>query len=357
MKDSHIDMPILFTVLVLVGIGLIMVYSSSSFRSIREARTSLYFVKRQSLPLLIGMTLLLLLSKVNYHLYQKMAMPLMVVTIGVLIYVLLEGKEIHGVRRWISLGPFSFQPSEFAKLSTILYTATFISKNGLRLKSINTALPLLFVLGVVSLLLIKEPSLGVLSILLITVLAMLFMGRMRIPHLLLISTLGVLIIFLAVYKIPYAKTRFSAFLSGEGYQVKQSILGIGSGGIFGVGLGNGREKLLFLPAPHTDFIFAIIAEELGFIGCFTLFFLYTFLFIRGIKLSIRTEDPYGMLLGCAISFTIFISFLVHTGVASGLLPTTGLPLPFVSFGGSSLIINLSCIGILLNISKHKNHRI
>ncbi|MDI6839747.1 MAG: putative peptidoglycan glycosyltransferase FtsW [bacterium] len=339
--------------LILIGIGIIMVYSSSAFSALRLMDTSTFFLKKQLIPLGIGAILCIVVSKIDYHWWGKYSYLILGLTLLLLLFVLLFGPSIHGTRRWLRFKWFSIQPSELAKLGVIIFTANFISTNDISdLK--KGIIPLLSVLGIVFLLIGLEPSFGMLAVLCITCFVLLFLGGAKVLHLLILLLIIIGMGFAFLTQFAYARLRFLNFFSHDSYQLRQSIYGVGAGGLFGVGLGNSRAKLLFLPEPYTDFIFSIIGEELGFIGASLVSVLFLLLLIRGIKVGNHAPDRLGFLLATGFSFAIFISAIFHIGVTCGIFPTTGLPLPFISFGGSNLLVNLIGIGILLNISRIGN---
>jgi cell division protein FtsW len=347
---KNIDKGIAIITCILIGLGVLMVYSSSAFVALTDSDSSTFFLRKQLIPMGLGAVLLIVMIKTDYHFWGKCSYFMLAVAAAMLLAVLIFGPSVHGTRRWLRFGSLSLQPSEIAKLAVIIFIADSISREDpANLK--HGLLPVLGSITVVFFLIAMEPSFGALSVLCITSLVILFLGGARLRHLGVI-TLGILGIGSAlVTQFPYARARIAGLISREGYQLKQSIYGIGCGGIIGKGLGHGQEKLLFLPEAHTDFVFSIIGEELGFIGCCTVAFLFLILLMRGIKVGVRCQDRFGFLLACGISMVIFTSALFHMGVACGVLPTTGLPLPFLSFGGSSLLANMVGIGILLNISK------
>jgi cell division protein FtsW len=348
---KNIDKNILLITGILIGIGLIMVYSTSAFTSLRAKEVSTFLLRKQLVPLGIGGILLLCIININYHFWGKCSYLILAITIVLLLAVLILGPSVHGVKRWLRLGNFSLQVSEIAKLGVIIFIADFASRQDIR-DFKHGLLPILLPIVVVFVLIAMEPSFGVLSVICIVSFILLFWGGAKIWHL---SAFIIGIIgggWLFMQQFPYAKARILSFFAEEGYQLRQSIYGIGCGGIFGKGLGNGREKLLFLPEAHTDFIFSIIGEELGFIGCIGVLALFSYLLMRGINVGIRSQDRFGFLLASGISLSIFISACFHIGVTCGILPTTGLPLPFISFGRTNLLINIIGIGILLNISKN-----
>lgn len=347
---KSVDKGILLIACVLIGLGILMIYSSSAFASLRVMNSSTFFLRKQLIPLGIGAILLIVMIKTDYHIWGKCSYFFLAAAAVLLVGVLIIGPSIHGTRRWIRFGEFSIQPSEIARLAVIIFTADFISRENPK-DFKHGLLPVLVPLVIIFLLIGMEPSFGALSVLCITVFGLLFLGEAKVWHLslLIAGVAGVGGFFITQF--PYAKARILDLFSREGYQLKQSIYGIGCGGFFGKGLGHGQEKLLFLPEPHTDFIFSIIGEELGFIGSCGVALLFLLLLMKGIKIGVHSKDQFGFLLACGISIGIFVSACFHIGVTCGILPTTGLPLPFISFGGSNLISNIAGIGILLNISK------
>ncbi|MDD5530726.1 MAG: putative peptidoglycan glycosyltransferase FtsW [bacterium] len=380
---------IIIMVGILLAVGIVMVYSSSVFVFISEQVknggknnqiTSLVFLRKQLIPLLIGIILCIVLLKTDYHLLGKISWVFLGITVCFLIAVLVFGPKINGVHRWIKIGGVSIQPSEFVKIALIIFIADFLSKRD-RNDVKKTLLPLLGVLVVVGGLIALEPSFGILSVICMTCFVMLFMGGVKLIYLaapvVLLGSIGV-IGFMNSPKFAYAKARVTKYVaiqeenrngSGKGkdttkasgeikqpinYQLQQSLYGIGAGGFLGKGLGEGKAKLLFLPYPHTDFIFSIISEEAGLLGGAFVCIMFLLLFLKGVTIAWGSPDEMGKLLAVGISFLLFISATVHICVACGILPTTGVPLPFISFGGSNLLASLMSIGILLNISLHKD---
>ncbi len=354
-KSSKIDIPLLLIVITLLLLGLLAVYSTSSFQAIKTNKTSLFYLINQLKPLLFGGFLAFIISKINYRVFNKLALPIIAITVFMLIYIILFGKPINNVKRWIIIGGLSIQPGEIAKLSIVIWLSSYFSSNRCEEEEsgLKKTLPAFAVSGLVIFLLMMEPSFGVAFSVSISALFLMFIGGVSLKYIASLAGLGSGTFMLALSRVSYAKARFSSFLSGEVHQAIQSMQGIGAGGIFGVGLGQGKEKLLFLPYPHTDFIFSSFTEELGLLGSILLFALFTLLFQRGIKIASHARERFGSLLAVGITLNIFISALLHIGVASGVLPTTGLPLPFISYGGSSLVVNLISVGILINISKQK----
>ncbi len=348
-----LDIPLLLVVITLLLLGLVAIYSSSSFQAIRSKGNSLFYILNQLRPLFIGGLLALIVSKINYRVWRKLSVFILIISLFLLFYVKYFGQPINNVQRWLKVGDISLQPSEFAKIAIILWLSAYLCRSKENNKSLKYFLPVVIVSCAMIGLIILQPSFGVAFTICCSVLALIYVGEVRLKYLIVFVGLLGGILLLAINQITYLKNRLYAYLSGGTGQVEESIRAIASGGIFGVGLGQGREKLLFLPYPHTDFIFSSFAEEIGLIGSIFIFALFSILFLRGVKIATRAPTEFGRLLAFGLSFNIFFSTLIHIGVASGVLPTTGLPLPFISYGGSSMVVNLISVGILLNISKQK----
>ena len=295
--------------------------------------------------------------QLDYHWWQKMSYVFLGIAFVLLAAVLVIGPVVKGVRRWIPLGFMNVQPSEVAKLAIIIWLADFLDRHRSQIKDLRKGfLPPLIVLGLLCALILKEPDLGTPMLLGVTGMILLFLAGASSLHIL--GTMGAqpLPLYYEVFHVGYRYRRLMAFTnpwadaSGAGYQLTQSLLAFGSGGLLGKGLGASQLKLLYLPDPHTDFIFPVIGEELGFIGSCGLILLFVYWGLRGWQAAKRAPDLFGQLLAAGISCWVLIQATINMGVSCGLLPTKGLPLPFVSFGGSSLIITMSAVGILLNIS-------
>ncbi|HID94216.1 MAG TPA: cell division protein FtsW [bacterium (Candidatus Stahlbacteria)] len=347
---KKIDVKTILIVATLITVGLIMVYSSTAFSCIKGEGKDLIFLKRQALSVAIGILLCLLISKIDYHIWGRYSPLLLGIAIVLLFYVAIFSPPVHGVRRWIKIRNFSLQPAEFTKFVVIMYVSKFLASSK-KMRDARQLIPLLFVLGTVFYLLVREPSFGMLAVLFTVILSMLFISGMKLSYLILTLTFGALILFFAINQVAYAKARLWQFLDGENPQLEQSLISLGAGGIFGVGLGNSSGKLFLLPTPHTDFMFSVMGEEIGLLGCLGILFLFLLLLIRGIKIGMKSKDLLGAFLSIGVALSIFVSAVFHVGVACGILPTTGVPLPFISYGGNSLIANLMAIGIILNIYK------
>ena len=357
-EQRKVDFLFLITAILLAGIGIVMVYSSSMYFSMERLGDGAYFFKRQALRLLIGFLLMMFLAKVNYRGFEKCGFAVFVIGIALLIALLIQ-KVIGGggVERWLRLGFTSFQPSEFMKIFIIMYLATTLTRMGDRLRQFrNGLLPMIGVIGLAFALVVVEPDLGTSGLIVMISFFMLFVAKAKFTHLFLVTAPGLAVVTLIVKTVPYMQKRVELFLEpSKNHQVMQSIIGIGSGGLFGVGVGNSTQKFLFLPERHTDFVFAIFAEETGLIGSTILFILLFFYVARGFKIAANAPDMYGFLLASGLSAMIGMQVLINIAVAIGCIPTTGMTLPFISYGGSSLLLSFIATGMLLNISKQANY--
>jgi cell division protein FtsW len=355
-KRVFADRPLLLATLLLMGVGLVMVFSASAMMADQRFGSAYLFLRKQLIWDALGIVALFACMRIDYHKWQKWAYPLLGAAIVSLILVLLVGRVVKGAQRWIQFGGFTFQPSELAKLALILWVADFLDRRKSQLKSFTRGfLPVIFVIGVVCALILAEPDLGTPMLLTTVGFMLLFIAGARWHHIA-ATVLAALPILIHELSVPYRRRRLVAFLDpwadakGTGYQLTQSLLAFGSGGLLGKGLGASTLKLLYLPDPHTDFIFPVIGEELGFIGAIAVIGLFIFWGLRGWQAAKRAPDLFGQLLAAGITSWVLLQAAINMGVSCGLLPTKGLPLPFVSFGGSSLVITMSAVGILLNIS-------
>lgn len=355
------DYVLFFTVLGLLGIGIVMVYSSSAVSAQVNFDDSYYFLKRQLLWVAMGLVVLYATMNLDYHIWRSLAKPILIITIILLLLVLIPGlgKVVNGARRWIGFGSVYLQPSEIAKLGIVLFYADSLVRNQEKLtKFVRGLLPQLTILLLVFALILKEPDLGTALAIGGTVFILLFAAGARISHLASLGTVGISGIVAAILVEPYRLRRLLAFSDpwadplNSGYHIIQSLYAIGSGGLFGVGLGRSREKFLYLPEPHTDFIFAILAEELGFIGTASVVILFFLFLWRGLRLAIASPDMYGSILAAGLTTMIIMQALMNIAVVTASMPVTGIPLPFISFGGSALIFTLAGVGILLNVSRY-----
>jgi len=357
-QGKNWDTMILLTTLSLVGVGIVMIYSSSFILARERYGEGFFFLKKVIILVPMGITLMLLTAKIKYQLYSKLAYPLLFLSLILLCLVWVPGlgREAGGSTRWIKLAGLSFQPSEFAKLSLIIFLSYRLSKNKNIKEFYKGYLPLASTAGIVLALIIMEPDFGTTFILGTIAIILFFAAGMRMLHLL-PTILGILpILYFLSKKFPYWIDRVLIFQNpwqdpfGKGFHLIQSLLAFGAGGIFGVGLGEGKQKLYFLPEPHNDFIFSIIGEELGLVGVTIILIIFFLLIYRGIEVSIKAPDLFGTFLALGITSIIGLQAFTNMSVTMGILPTKGLTLPFISYGGTSLIINLIEVGILLNIS-------
>jgi len=361
MEDrKRIDVTLLMVTLVLACIGFVMVYSSSMYLSMDRTGTPFYYVKRQAIHLVIGLCAMLFMTKVNYHGFATIRKGLIGLGFCLLIALLFQN-HLRGyeVNRWLRIGPLLFQPSEMMKLFLIVFIAGSISRMGERIRSFSGGfLPVLGYIIASFALVFLEPDLGISALLLAIGFYLLFIGRAKLSHLLAVTLPAVFGVVFLVTLVPYMKRRWEEFINPEmAYQIKQSIIGIGSGGLFGVGLGNSTQKYYFLPEMYTDFVFSIFAEEIGFFGTVTLLALMFLFVYRGLRIARMAPDMFGFLLASGLTMMIGMQMFINIGVAIRLLPTTGMTLPFISYGGTSLVMSFLSVGILLNISKYGNYEL
>ena len=361
-KRISTDYTLLITIFVLVAIGIVMVYSASFAVASSKFDDAHFFLKRHLLRVCFGIIIMLFLSKINYQVFSKCAKFGLYVSFGLLLYmVFIQSGTVKSVNRWIEIGSFSFQPSEFAKYALILYLADTLTRKREKLWSlVDGYLPLFLIVLGIAFLIFLEPDFSSAVFLTVIAFMLFYIGQIRMKHLAMTGFAAIPIAYGAVLNSPYRIQRLMGFLNpqsdllGSNYQINQSLISLGSGGIFGVGIGNSKEKLLYLPEPFTDFIFSIIGEEFGFIGTFIVLTLFLIFFWRGIVIAQRAQDPFGSLLAIGITISIVLAAFINVGVVSGLLPTTGLPIPFISYGGTSLLCSLGACGILLNIARQKS---
>jgi cell division protein FtsW len=359
-KSEPVDFILFATILLLVCIGVVMVFSASSYSSSNNSaiNNGLFYLKKQGLWAFIGLGCMIFAMKTDYHELRKYTKWVMVITV-ILLCVVFAFPPVNGARRWIQLGFASIQPSEIAKYTVVLYLAVSLDKKGEKIKSlVYGVLPYLLVGGFYAGMVLAEKNLSIAAVILGVTIIILFVGGARLSHL-----AGVVscVIPLGVYFIlfeDYRMKRFMSFLDpwkdaqGDSYQLIQSLLALGSGGILGDGFGQSRQKAFYIPEPHTDFIFAIIGEEMGLIGCGLIMLLFIILIWRGMVAASKAKDKFGRLLATGITAVLAVQAIINMAVVTGSMPVTGVPLPFISYGGSSLVFNLIAVGVLLNISRH-----
>jgi cell division protein FtsW len=361
-KDKNkSDQILAITTFALIVFGLVMISSAGVAISQNRFDDGYYFFKHQLFyGVLPGLFFMFIAQKINYQFWKKIALPLFLLNLVFLVLVFIPGLglKFQGASRWIKLGPFSFQPTEMMKLSIILYLAAwFESKREQSSDFFEGLVPFLAILGVVGFLIIKQPDMGTLGVIVVISMAIYFLSGAKPRHLLGMFGLGVAAFLALVRFESYRMNRLLVFLHpeldprGVGYQINQALLAIGSGGLFGLGLGHSRQKFNYLPEPVGDSIFAIICEEIGLIGAMALIFLFIIFAMRGLKIVKYAPDTFGKLVAIGITSWIIFQALINIAAITGLIPLTGITLPFISYGGTSLIFSMIGVGILLNISK------
>jgi cell division protein FtsW len=344
----------------LVLVGLITVYSASSFLAQKQGLLDHYYLRQQASKALVGLLVLYVLARLDYRIYRRLAWPLLGVTLLALFVLVLPGTEViapprNGARRWLDLG-VQVQPSELAKLVMVIWAAALAAKKGERLRSLRWGLAAFGVIYLpVAFLIVLEPDLSSAALIGLLCAIVLFAAGARIGHFILLGLIALPLFWEWIQAASYRMARLVTFFdagsdpSGVGYQLRQSLIAVGSGGVLGVGYGESAQKYFFLPEPHNDFAFAIISEEWGLVGVGTVALSVAVLGVLGLRIARRAPDVFGYLLAVGLTALIVVSALMHMGVSLGLLPTTGVTFPFISYGGSSLVVSLAAVGILLNV--------
>lgn len=367
-KDTSIyGSRLILAALLLAISGIIMILSATSISALAENLSSFAYVRKQTVRVLLGVAVMLAASRVDYHRIRPLSFFALLTIAVFLVICLLPGSKslapvIGGARRWVHLGWFSFQPSELAKFFLICWSAGYLVRKKEVIRNFSQGfIPFVIVVGIFFLLVLKQPDLSMAAVILALVFLTGFIGGVRPKHLIMLALLLLpLMTYMYVMKVDYRSERLTSFFEGEadksgaGYQAYQSKLALGSGGISGVGLGQSRQKFFFLPAAHTDFIFAILGEELGFLGTTVVVGTFCWLSFLGFKIARGSPDYYGFLLASGLTLMIFTTAILNMAVASGLAPTTGLPLPFFSYGGTNLVTTFWAVGILDNISRRSS---
>jgi len=363
-KKTTPDFILLIVTFALLAVGMTMVYSASAIWAEYKFDDSFFFAKRQMLFAVVGIIAMFFIMNVDYWTWRTWAKVLVIVCFVLLVLVLIPGvgNVRNGSRSWIGVGAFSVQPSEFMKLAMIAFLAKFLSEKQKLITSFKSGLlPSLGLVFTAFALIMLQPDLGTGTVMVGTCVVMIFISGARISHFVYLGLLGVAGFVGLIASAPYRMDRITSFLDpwkdplGTGFQMIQSLYAIGPGGLFGLGLGESRQKFFYLPEPQTDFIFAIIAEELGFIGGTFVLLLFSLLLWRGIRVALGAPDLYGSLLATGIIAMIAIQVMINIGVVTGLMPVTGITLPFLSYGGSSLTLMLMAVGVLLNISRYSRY--
>jgi len=350
--------------LILLGLslfGLLMVYEASSIYAWKVYHSSLYFFRRQLIFFLISLFVFFVILGVDSNFFRKYSFPILVFNIFLLILVLILGKKIGGAKRWLSLFGFSFQPSEFLKISFLLWCANYFASKNLILNTVEDIFPPLSLVFLISFLLLLEPDLGSIIFWFSWMIISLFLFKAKKRHLFFLLFIGTVVIFFLIKLYPYRFRRLIYFFNpwrdskGAGFQLVQSQIAFGNGGIFGVGLGESAQKFLFLPAAHTDFIFSIIAEEFGFLGSITIIAIYWFLFFSFFKMGVFFKDFFSKAFCMGTSILLGLEVIINIGVSCGAFPTKGLSLPFISYGGSNLLVHYLLTGLIFRISKENEN--
>lgn len=345
---------------ILIALGVVMIYSASAIYALDKMNDTAYFLKRHLVYLAVGCVLAWLASSVNIYKLRERAKPLLIAALVLLVLVLIPhvGHSTGGARRWFKFFGFSFQPSEYLKIVLIFYMADFLERRKETLSNLRqTVFPALTVLGLCAGLIFLQPDLGTAVTVALVIFVMFFVAGFKISHLLTLILSATPLLIVAMLAKPYRRKRLLAFFHpwddprGVGFQIIQSFLALGSGGLIGVGLGRSQQKLFFLPESHTDFIFSIIGEELGFIGASSVVVLFMVFIFSGMVIVFRSKRVFSQLLALGLVTLIGFEAVINIGVSIGALPTKGLSLPFISYGGSALLANMAALGLLVNISR------
>ena len=351
---------LLLVVVVLNAIGVVMVLSASHVQALRQYGSSWVFFKKEVLWVAIAGLAMVGAVRLDYRVWRRLVVPLLVVAGALMVVVLIPalGVSVNGSSRWLRAGPLSIQPSEIAKLALVVFIASLLSRRANDMADTRATLrPVLVVLGVMVVLVMRQPDMGTTLVLCTIAFGMLFTAGTPLKPLGTVFLAGALLAYVAARLEPYRWARMSSFrdpfadAGNSGYQLAQSLIALSSGGLFGVGLGASRAKWAYLPNAHTDFIFSVVGEELGLLGAVLVVVLFLAFAVLGVRTAIRAPDRFGMLLAAGVTTWVIGQALLNIGVVTGLLPVTGVPLPFVSFGGSSLVVTMAATGILLNITK------
>jgi cell division protein FtsW len=357
------DIQLLFPVLFLVGVGIVMVYSASSALALKKFGTDYFFLKKQAVFALLGIISLVICRHFPYRFYRNLAYPLLAAAIILLMLVKFTalGFSAGGSTRWLRLGLFSFQPSEFARIALVIFLAYSLEKKGAKLKDFSVGfVPHVLVFVCLAAIIAIQPDFGSVVILGAITYLMMFVGGVRVVHLFLSLVVMLPLVYYFLISADYRLKRITTFLNpwsspaNEGYQMVHSLMAFGTGGLWGTGIGKGYQKLFYLPEPHTDFIFSVIGEELGLAGVLVIIALFALIVVKGVQIAKNARDTFGALLAIGLTSAIGLQISINMGVTLGLLPTKGLALPFLSYGGSSLLLNMASIGILMNVGASKN---
>lgn len=363
---GKVDFSILLTISVLCAFGLVMIFSASYYYAQHYSganNDSFYYLKRQLVYLLIGYPVMLIVSMIDYRIIERLRSVFLAISLILLIAVLLWGQDLNGGKRWLNIAGISIQPSELAKFGLMIFMCSYMSRHKNEMSSFRFGmLPMLIAIGFVAGLVMLQPNMSMAVIIGFIGVVLLYLGGCDIKQLLILGVLAIIAVFILAFAQPYRVARMTSFGNpendpqGSGYQLLQSYYAIGSGGFFGKGLNNSYQKLLYMTYGESDFIFAILCEEFGFIGGLIIILMYAWIVFRGIVIAMRCRNRFGSLLAAGISIVFGFQVFVNIGVVTGLLPTTGQALPFISAGGTSLLVFLAAMGLLLSISRDVNPR-
>lgn len=366
-KQKPVDKTFLSLMFCLMAVGLVTLLSATYFQAQGTAE-ALAEVEKQLLGILVGGGAMSFTMRMHYSFFRRKQVVLTLTGISLLLLVLVAipgiGRSVNGSRRWLGVGGFTFQPGEIAKYATVILLANILTGRERKLQSFfRGVLPVLAVPAIMFLLILEQPNLSTAGTIIIVSVIMVMLAGARWKHLGVLGVLGVVVGFYYAWSAEYRRERLLSFLdpfakmSDEGYQLSQSLIAFGSGGLFGMGLGQGRQKFAYLPYPESDFIFAIVGEDFGLMGCLTVICLFAAFMFAGMRIAMRCEDRFGCLLAAGIVSLISVQAFINMGVVVGILPTTGLPLPFFSAGGTSLSITMAAVGIVLNVSRAESSHI
>lgn len=357
-QGTGVDEGILLCVFGLLVFGWVMVYSSSALFAETRYHDQYFFLKKQVMWSLVGIAAFLVTANIPLSIIQTNARKIYAAAIVSLVLVMFFGRTVYGAQRWLRFGLISFQPSEVAKIAMIFLTADYLDRRQSRMRDFKKGLvPLLLMVGLLMGLILIEPDLGTPVLMGMVFVTLLILGGANWMHLIFLGLSALPVVAIAIFKVRYRLERMMAYMNpwsdaqGTGYQLVESLLALGSGGFFGRGLGGSRIKIANLPEAHTDFVFSVLGEELGLLGTLLCASLFLFLCIRGLRVALQARSLFSRVVAAGVSLTIGFQALINMGVACGLLPTKGMPLPFLSFGGSSLVIMLASVGILANVSR------
>ena len=362
-ERGMIDMPFMILTILLVGIGVIMMFSASYASAYATQNSSTFYFARQGVFALVGIALMLFVSRLNYQMWRRLALPILLGTVVIMLLVPIIGTEEGGAKRWINLFGISFQPSEVAKFAVILSFSVMISAAKDKIKTLKGLVPFIVVLGVMILTLLLQRHLSGMIIITAVAAAMLFMGGAQLRWFGL-GLLGLgLLAFIYLNFMDYASDRVTAWLDpwsdpqDSGFQIIQSLYAIGSGGLMGLGLGRSRQKYLYLPEEHNDYIFPVVCEELGFVGAVLIIILFMLLILRGYWIALHAKDRFGTLLAGGITTLLALQVFLNIGVVTNFLPATGISLPFFSYGGTALLLQLFEMGLVLSVSRQSDNQL